>query len=324
MKLPSYQLLQMAADAGALSAAPLVVRKQAYPTRPVRMIVPSARGGHTDVTARLIAQKLSQHLGKEFYVENIVGGNIGTGRVAQATPNGYTALVVDGTSYVFNTILYNKAPYNPDDFGPVALAVTTTQVVTVHPSLPVRTVKDLVGLINANSGKYSYASAGIGSASHLVGELFRVSLDLNLVHVPFNGEGPAVNSTVAGHTPITFGSPASSVPQIKEGNLRALAVATKTRLHALPDVPTMPEAGFPDIECDAWVGVLVPAGTPRKIIALLNREIVKIVALPDVKRRLTALGVEAVADTPEEFAARIRTDITKWTKIIRAAGIKAD
>jgi tripartite-type tricarboxylate transporter receptor subunit TctC len=279
MKLPSYQILEMAAGAGT----------QTYPTRPVRMIVPSARRGPTDVTARLIAQKLSLRLGKQFYVENIVGSNIGTGRVAQATPNGYTALVVDGTSYVFNTILYNKAPYNPDDdFDPVALAATTTQVVTVHPSLPVRTVNDLVGLVNTNSGEYSYASAGIGSASHLVGELFRVSLDLDLVHVPFNGEGLAISSTIAGHTPIAFSTPASSVPQIKEGNLRALAVATKTRLHALPDVPTMAESGFPDIECDAWVGVLVPAGTPTEITALLNREITKIVALPEVKRCLAA------------------------------------
>jgi tripartite-type tricarboxylate transporter receptor subunit TctC len=157
-----------------------------------------------------------------------------------------------------------------------------------------------------------------------VGELFRVSLHLNLVHVPFNGEAPAISSTVAGHTPIAFGTPASFAPQIKEGNLRALAAATETRLHALPGVPTMAEAGFPDIECDAWVGVLVPAGTPRKIIALLNREIVKIVALPEVKRRFATLGFEAVADTPEGLAVRITTDITKWTKIIRAAGIKAD
>jgi len=315
----------VAAGTGTLSAGPGLATAQAYPTRPVRMIVPAARYGQTDVIARLIARKLSQHLGKQFYVENIAGGNIGTGQVAQATPNGYTALVADGASYVFNTILYNKSPYNPAaDFDPVALAVITAQILTAHPSLPVRTAKDLVGLINANSGKYSYASAGIGSASHLMGELLRASLGLDLVHMPFNGEGPAIGSTVAGRTSIAFSSPAASVPQIKKGNLRALAVAGKTRLHALPDMPTMAEAGLPDIACDVWVGILVPAGTPREITALLSREIVKIVALPVVKERFAALGFQAVADTSEEFAVRIRTDIANWTKVIRAASIKAD
>jgi len=327
MKLPRRQFLHLAAGVAVLPAVSRVARAQIYPTRPVRMIVPFAPGGQTDVIARLIAQKLSEHFGKQYYVENMpgAGGNIGMGRAAQAMPDGYTLLVADGTTYVVNPTLYNKVPYDPyRDFDPISLAVTTTQVLTVYPSMPAKTVKELVAVIEANSGKYSYASAGIGSPSHLTGELFRISLGLDLVHVPFNGAGPAIGSTVAGHTPIAFGSPASSIAQVKEGNLRALAVAAKTRLQALPDVPTMAEAGFPDIECNAWIGAFAPTGMPKEIIALLNREIGKMVALPDVKERLAVLGFEPFANTPEESAVIIRTESAKWAKVIRAAGIKAE
>ncbi len=327
MKLPRRQFLHLAAGVAVLPAVSRVARAQIYPTRPVRMIVPFAPGGQTDVIARLIAQKLSEHFGKQYYVENMpgAGGNIGMGRAAQAMPDGYTLLVADGTTYVVNPTLYNKVPYDPyRDFDPISLAVTTTQVLTVYPSMPAKTVKELVAVIEANSGKYSYASAGIGSPSHLTGELFRISLGLDLVHVPFNGAGPAIGSTVAGHTPIAFGSPASSIAQVKEGNLRALAVAAKTRLQALPDVPTMAEAGFPDIECNVWIGTFAPTGMPKEIIALLNREIGKMVALPDVKERLAVLGFEPFANTPEESAVIIRTESAKWAKVIRAAGIKAE
>jgi len=327
MKLPRRQFLHLAAGVAVLPAVSRVARAQIYPTRPVRMIVPFAPGGQTDVIARLIAQKLSEHFGKQYYVENMpgAGGNIGMGRAAQAMPDGYTLLVADGTTYVVNPTLYNKVPYDPyRDFDPISLAVTTTQVLTVYPSMPAKTVKELVAVIEANSGKYSYASAGIGSPSHLTGELFRISLGLDLVHVPFNGAGPAIGSTVAGHTPIAFGSPASSIAQVKEGNLRALAVAAKTRLQALPDVPTMAEAGFPDIECNAQIGAFAPTGMPKEIIALLNREIGKMVALPDVKERLAVLGFEPFANTPEESAVIIRTESAKWAKVIRAAGIKAE
>jgi tripartite-type tricarboxylate transporter receptor subunit TctC len=328
MKLPRRQFLHLAAGAAAMSAASRVASAQNYyPTRPVRVIVAYAPGGQTDAIARLLAQKLSDHFGMQYYVENVpgAGGNIGMGRAAQAAADGYTLMMIDVTSYVVNPSLYNKVPYDPfKDFDPIALAVTTTQVLMVHPSLSVQTVKDLIALIKANPGKYSYASAGVGSPSHLTSELFRISLGLDFVHVPFNGAGPAIASTLGGHTPIAFGSPASSVAQLKQGNLRALAVATKTRLAALPDVPTMAESGLPDIECDARLGVVAPAGTPNDIIALLNREIGKMVALPDVKERLAALGFEPLANTPDESAAVIRADGTKWAKVIRDAGIKAE
>ncbi len=265
-------------------------------------------------------------LGQQFFVENITGatGNIGTGLAAKAAPDGYTLLFAF-SSYVVNPTLFNKIPYDPyKDFEPVTLAVTSTTVVTIHPSVPAKTVKDLVALIRANPGKYSYASAGAGTQAHLAGEQFRLSLGLDLVHVPFNGGGPAIAAVVGGHTPIGFSSPAASIPQIKEGNVRALAITSKTRSQILPDVPTMTEAGYPEIEGDSWVGVLVPAGTSKDIINLLHREIVRIIALPDMKARLGELGYDPIASTPQEFAIRIKVEIENWAKVIRAANIKAE
>ncbi|MGB9114834.1 Bug family tripartite tricarboxylate transporter substrate binding protein [Bradyrhizobium sp.] len=326
MILPRRRFLHLATGAAALQAKSRIARADTYPSRPVRVIVPFAPGGQTDVIGRLLAQKLSAHFGKQYYVENMpgAGGNIAVGRAAQAVPDGYTMLVTD-ISLVVNPSLHTKVPYDPfKDFELVSLAVTTTQVLTVNPSLPVQTVKDLVDLIKVNPGKYSYASPGIGTPGHLAGELLRMSAGLDLVNVPFGGAGPAINSTIGGHTPIAFGSPAAIVPQITDGKLRALAVASKTRVSVLPGVPTMAEAGFPDVECDVWVGLLVPAKTPKEIITLLNRETNEIVALPDMKERLTSLGFQPFPSTPEEAAERVRTDSEKWAKIILASGIKAE
>ena len=326
MKLPRRRVLRLAAGAAALPVVSRIAWSQTYPTRPVRAIVAFAPGGVTDTFARLMAQKLSEHLGKQFYVENITGatGNIGTGQAAKAAPDGYTLLFAF-SSYVVNPTLFDKVPYDPyKDFEPVTLAVTSTTVVTVHPSVPAKTIKDLVALVRANPGKYSYSSAGAGTQAHLAGEQFRLSLGLDLVHIPFNGGGPAIAAVVGGHTPIGFSSPAASIPQIKEGNVRALAITSKRRSQILPDVPTMAEAGYPEIEGDIWVGVLVPAGTPKDIISLLNHEIVKVIALPDMKARLGELGYDPVGSTPEEFAARIKVEIEMWRKVIRAAKIKAE
>ena len=324
-KLPRRTVLHLAAGAAALSAVSRTAGAQAYPTRPVRVIVPFAPGGPTDVFARLIAQRWSEQTGAQFYVENIggAGGNIGAGRAAQAAPDGYTILV-NGANQLVNPVLYEHVPYDPfKDFDPVTLAVIAASVLTVNPALQVETVKDLVALIKAHPGKYSYASPGAGTPPHLVGELFRLSLGLDLVHVPFNGGGPAIGSTVAGHTPISFGSTAPAVPLIKDGKLRALAVSTKTRSRALPDVPTMAEAGYPEIAGESWFVVVVPAGTPKDIIALLHRETAKALALPEMRERLAALGYEPVASTPDECAAQFRTEAARWTKVIRDAGIKA-
>jgi tripartite-type tricarboxylate transporter receptor subunit TctC len=292
----------------------------------VRSVVAFAPGGTTDTFARIMAQKLSETLGKQFYVENIAGatGNIGTGLVAKAAPDGYTLLFAF-SSYVVNPTLFEKIPYDPiKDFDPVSLAVTSTSVLTVHPSVPAKTVKDLVGLIKASSGKYSFSSAGAGTQSHLAGEQLRVLLGLDLVHVPYNSGGMAIGAVVAGHTPIGFTSPAAAVPQIKQGNVRALAITSGKRSQILPDVPTFAEAGFPEIESDSWVGILVPAGTPRDVVALLHREAAKILAQPDMKERLATLGYDVVASTPEEFSARIKTEIAMWGRVIRAANIKSE
>jgi tripartite-type tricarboxylate transporter receptor subunit TctC len=319
------RFLHAATSAAMLGLFSRTVRAQSYPLRTVRVIVPFAPGGMVDTAGRLIAQKLSEHFGKQYYVENVpgAGGNIGLARTAQSAADGYTLAVFDAISYLVNPTLFSNPLYDPvKDFEPITMPVSTTQVLTVYPSLPVRSVKELVALIKANPGKYSYASAGIGSASHLTSELFRTSLGLDMIQVPFNGAGPAVTSTIGGHTPIAFSSPASSTAQIKEGALRALAVASATRLSSLPEVPTMAEAGFPGIECDARIGFLAPAGTPKEIVTALNREIGDIVALPEIKEQLAKFGFEPLPNTPEQAAAELTTERAKWLGVIRAANVK--
>jgi tripartite-type tricarboxylate transporter receptor subunit TctC len=326
MKLPRRQFLHLAAGAAALPAVSRAAKAQAYPTRPVRAVVAFAPGGVTDTFARVMAQKLTEQLGKQVYVENIAGasGNLGTGQVAKAAPDGYTILFAF-SSHVVNPTLFARVPYDPiKNFDPVTLAVASTTVLTVNPAVPAKTVKELVDLIKANPGKYSFGSAGAGTQAHLAGEQFRLSLGLDLVHVPFGGGGPAVAAVVAGHTPISFGSPQAAMQHVREGTVRALAVTSKTRSQIFPDVPTMTEVGYPQIEGDSWVGILVPAGTPAEIIAVLYRDSAKILALPDTKERLAALGYDVVASTPQEFAARIAAEIEMWAKVIRAANIKAE
>jgi tripartite-type tricarboxylate transporter receptor subunit TctC len=313
--------------AGAMAVASAYAQAAGgYPDHPVKVIVPFAAAGPTDVMARLIAQKLSQDLGKQFYVENQpgAGGNIGMANAAKAAPDGYTILVVS-SSYVVNPSLYAKVPYDPyKDFIPITVAGDSPNVLVVNPSLPVKNVKELVDLIKANPGKYTFASAGTGTTPHLSGELFKLSYGLDLVHVPFNGAAPAIQSTVAGHTPIAFTALPPAAPMVKGGQLRALAVTGKARSPALPEVPTMAEAGLTGQEADTLQGVLVPAQTPKAITDLLYREIVKIVHEPDVKEKFAALGFDPVANSPEEFAAQIKSEISKWGKVIKDAKIKVD
>jgi tripartite-type tricarboxylate transporter receptor subunit TctC len=241
---------------------------------------------------------------------------------AHAAPDGYAILFVS-SSFIVNPSLYAKIPYDPyKDFAPVTLAAVSPNLLSVHPSIPAKNVAELVALLKASPGKYTFASAGVGTTPHLSGELFKLSQKLDLVHVPFNGAAPAIQSALGGHTPIAFTAITPAVPLVKEGKLRALAVTTATRSDALPDIPTFAESGLPDQEADTMQGILVPAGTPKPIIDLLHREIVKAIDLPEVKEKLVALGYETVASTPEEFTTRIKTEIPKWGKVIRDANIK--
>jgi tripartite-type tricarboxylate transporter receptor subunit TctC len=320
------QFLHLLAGAAALSAVPGHASAQAWPSRPVRIIVPFQPGGSTDIFARLAAQKLSEQFGKQFYVENVAGatGNVGTAQAARSAPDGHTLLIAF-SSYVVNPTLFPKLPFDPDkDFAPVTLAVAAPNLVTVNPSLPARDLKELVALIKANPGKYTYTSGGVGTQAHLLAEMLRLSQGLDIVHVPFNGAAPAIASAMAGHTPIAWATIASAKQALEAGQLRALAVASKTRSQLLADVPTTAEAGYPDIQGDSWVGLLAPAGTPNEIIGAVQREIAKIIALPDVKERLPTLGFEAVGSTPQEFATRIKVETEMWGKVIRAANIKSE
>lgn len=307
-------------------AAPRLAAAQSYPARPVRLIIPFGAGGPTDVFGRLAAQKLSDILGRQFFVENIVGasGNIGTARAKAAAPDGYTLLLIP-TNFVVNPALLPNTPYDAvKDFDPITVAVTSPMIISIHPSMPAQTIQELIALIRANPGRYSYASGGVGSPGHLVGEQLRMRLGLDLIHVPFQSAGLSVQSTIGNHTQICIVSPAPTVPQVQDGKLRAVAVTRKDRSQALPNVPTMAEAGYPDIEGENWFGFVAPAGTPRDVIGLLHREIVRIVALPDVKEKLAAMGFEAVGNSPEEFAAQIKRELPKWAQVVKAANIKAE
>jgi tripartite-type tricarboxylate transporter receptor subunit TctC len=307
-----------------LIASAVTAAAQTYPSKSVRVIVPFAPGGPTDIFARLIAQKLSERTHQQFYVEDMsgAGGNIGTARVAQAAPDGYTLLVTGG-NHTNNPSLYAHNPYDPiKDFAPITVGANQPVVIAVNPSVPAKTLKELIELIRANPGKYSYASPGVGTPPQLVGELFRLQLKLDVTHVPFGGGGPAVQSAVAGHTPISFGAMAPAVELIKAGKLRALAVTTKTRSQALPDVPTTLEAGYPYLDGTTWTAVLAPAATPKEIVVQLNRMIVEILGQTDVKQKLAALGSEPVGNSPEETLAFFKGELAKWSKVIQDAGIK--
>ena len=294
-----------------------------YPDRPVKIVVPFAPAGPTDVMARLIAQKLSDSLKQQFYIENHpgAGGNIGMTQVAKSASDGYTILVAS-SSYVVNPSLYAKNPYDPfKDFAPVTLAAASPNILVVHSDFPAKSVKELVELIKKNPGKYNYAMPGIGTTPHLAGELFKLTFKLDLTTVPFNGAGPAIQSAVAGHTPIAFTALPPTAPQVQAGKLRGVAVTSAKRSSALPDVPTMAEAGVSGQESETMQGILVPAGTPKEIVDLLNREIVKAMALSDVKEKCAQLGFDPVANTPDQFAAYIKKEVEKWGKVIKDAKI---
>jgi tripartite-type tricarboxylate transporter receptor subunit TctC len=294
-----------------------------YPDHPVKIIAPFAAGGPSDLIGRLLADKLSASVKQRFYVEDHAGagGNIGMTLVARSAPDGYTILVAS-SSFTVNPSLYAKPPYDPfKDFAPVTLAVDSPNVLMVHPSMPVKTVKELVALLKANPGKYAIANSGLGTTPMLASELFKLTFKLDATTVPYNGGAPAVQATVANQTPIGFATLPPAYPQIVSGNLRALAVTAAKRSPTLPNVPTMAEAGAEGQESDTMQGIFVPAGTPPDVVALLNREIVKALALPDVQTKCKELGFDTVADTPDEFSAYIKKEVVRWHKVIVDAKI---
>jgi len=297
-----------------------------YPTRQVRVIVPYPAGGPTDVMARLVAQHLTESLGQNFFVENLTGasGVVGTGTAANSPGDGHTILFVTN-DFAVAPIVSSKVPYDAiKSFAPVTIAAASPQVVVVHPSFPAKNMQELIALAKASPGKYNYASLGIGFGQLSSERLFRLGLGLDVVRVPFPGAAPIITSTLAGHTPIAFLGLPPAAPHIKEGTLRALAVTSPKRSPVFPNVPTMAESGVPDQESELIIGVLVPAATPKPIVDQLQRQIARIVALPDVKERLDALGFAPVASTPDAYAAQIKADIETWSKVVREANIKVE
>ena len=315
--------LRIAAFLAASILAGAANAQATYPERPVRLIAPFAPGGPVDVVARLLAPKLSEIFGQQFYVENHPGasGNIGTALVAKAPGDGYTILVISST-LVVNPSLFGKLGFDTYiDLAPISLVGVSPQILLVHPSVPAHDIAELIAWVKASPGKYSYAHAGVGTPGFLAGEMFKQAFGLDLVAVSFNGGAPAMTSTIGGHTPILYTSISTAGGYIKQGSVRPLAVTGARRSPALPDVPTLAEAGAPNQESEIILGLLAPSGTPREIIDRLQREIIRVLAMPQIHERLAALGFEPIGSSPEEFADRIRAEIEKWAKVIRAAAL---
>ncbi len=306
---------------------PIGVAAQAgYPSKPVRFIVPSAAGGGTDIIARSLAQKLSESLGQQFVVDNRPGAGqmIGIELAAKSAPDGYT-LVMAASTLAINSIMFKKVSYDPvRDFAPITQAASLPNVLVVHPSLPVRTVRELIALARQRPGQINFASAGIGTSPQMSIELLKSMAGIDLVHFPYKGTTPGIVDLLAGEVTVMTPNVLTALPHIKAGKLRALAVTSARRSEALPDVPTIAESGLPGYDSTQWYGVLAPAGTPRGIVAKLHVEMVRALRLPDVRERLAADGAEPVGSTPEEFAAFIKSEIEKWARVATAAGIRPE
>jgi tripartite-type tricarboxylate transporter receptor subunit TctC len=300
---------------------------QQYPSRPVRFVVPFAPGGSVDTLARTIGPRLADAFGQQVVVDNRPGGNgnIGMELVAQSRPDGHTLVL----GYIANLAIFPslsaKLPYDPiKDFAPITQIASSPNVLTAHPSVPAKNLKELVALVKAKPGQVSFASTGVASVGHLTGELLNSLAGMKMTHVPYKGGGQAIIDLLGGHVQVMFSGFSAAMPHIKSGKVRALAVTGAARSPALPDVPTLAEQGFPGVEATAWYGVLAPANTPKPIITRLHDELVKILKLPDVTQRLDGLGFEIVGSTPEAFGAYIKSETVKWAKVVKASGAKAD
>ena len=298
---------------------------QAWPAKPVRMIVPIAGGGSTDAIARLVGTRLGEAWGQTVLVENRPGGStmIGAEVVARATPDGYTMLMAT-SAFPANFSLFRKVPYKLADFAPVSNVAESPNVLAVHPSVPAKNVKELIALLRSRPGQINYGSGGVGGSTHLAAELFKLLAKVDVVHIPYKGGGPAVTDLLGGQISMIFGNLPAVLPHVNTGRINVLAIASARRSPTLPNLPTMDEAGVRGFEASTWAGLLMPAGTPQPIITKLYADLQKIYAQPDMKERMATGGFEAIGNSPKEFAAYIDLEVARWEKVIRAAGIKAE
>ena len=299
---------------------------QDYPNKPVRFIVPYAPGGSSDILARTLGQKLAEAMGQPFIIDNRPGAGsmVGTDALAKSPADGYTIILSD-MPHTINPSINSKVPYDPvKDFSPVSVISVSPMFLFVHPSFEAKSVKELIALAKAQPNKFAIASGGNGATTHLVAELLQASAGIKLTHVPYKGAGPAIADVAAGQVPITFTSMATAAPLVKAGRLRVLGVTSSKRLAAFPDVPTFEESGLTGLTFEHWWGIMAPARTPAAIVAKLHGEIVKALAAPDVRDRFTALAVEPRTNTPDQFRALIESDLVRWAKVVRDAGIKPE
>ncbi len=320
-----YLFLNTILSCGVLTYA--AASAQDFPTRPMRLVVPFVAGGGTDLLARTVGQKLNEAWGQPVIIDNRPGGTgaVGSVLVAQSAPDGHTLMAVTSSTHAISPNFHRKPPYDPvKDFAPITQVASAPEVIVTHPSLPVTSIKELVALAKAKPGTLSYASAGTGTIGHMTGELFKIITGTNITHIPYKGTGNAIRDVLGNQVPIMYGGPGSVIQHIRSGRLRALGAATRQRLPEFKDIPTLAEAGYPEIEASNWYAVLTTAGTPRRVIDKLNREIVRIMQLPEIREMLLRQGYDATTSTPEDLATLIRTDLAKWNKVVKATGMKIE
>ena len=300
---------------------------QSYPARPIRIVVPFPAGGIADLFARVIGQKFNEAWGQPAVVDNRpgAGGNIGAEIVAKSAPDGYTLVMGSIGTHSVNVSLFSKLAYDPiRDFAPVALVMEAEGLLVLHPSVPVKTVKELIALARARPGQVAYASAGYGTAGHLAGELFKSMAKVDMVHVPYKGNVPAITDLISGQTSLLFATMPTVLPQVQAGRLKALAVTSSARSPAAPELPTIAEAALPGYSVTNWIGLFAPVGTPRDVVVKLNGETVRTMQAPDIQKRLANEGAKFTPRTPDEFTAFVKSEIAKWAKVVKEAGIRVD
>jgi tripartite-type tricarboxylate transporter receptor subunit TctC len=323
---PRGAMLAVAAAMLGMLAAPAAIA-QAWPVKPIRIIVPFSPGGSTDVTARIVGQRLTEQVGQSFVIDNRpgAGGNIGADLVAKAPPDGYALLLATTGVMAINQYLYKTLPYDPErDFAPITQIGALPLVLVTTASMPARNVKELIALAKKRPGVLSFASSGVGGATHMTAELFNAASGLNMVHVPYKGSPQAIQDVVAGNVILMFDQVVSSMPQVNAGKMRALAISSAKRFPTLPELPTIAESGVPGFESVSFNGLAAPAGTPREVINRVQSEVARALNAPDMRERMLRDGMEPVASTPEAFAAFIRSERVKWAKVVRELGLKID